>query len=285
MPTKRYYWLKLPEDFFRQKTIKKIRKIAGGDTYTIIYLEMLLIAIRNGGELYYEGVEDSFEKEIALEIDEEYEDVQVTVKALISMGLIVSGEKENDFVLPEAVRRTGSESAGAERIRRYRAKQAAAGEIDSSHPEKLLPGNNLVTERKRKSKRKEIDNKTLCAEASSAPEEKVFIQFPCNDGSMWNVTEKYVSELKQLYQAVDVEAQIREMRGWLDGNPRNRKTPGGVKRFITGWLAKEQDKAPRVMQPAPAQSRNRFNNFDQRSYDWDSLERGLIEADNKPTGT
>lgn len=39
---KRYYWLKLPDGFFRQKAIKKLRKIAGGDTYTIIcFLAML----------------------------------------------------------------------------------------------------------------------------------------------------------------------------------------------------------------------------------------------------
>ena len=29
------FWLKLPKDFFRQKEIKKLRTIAGGDTYTI----------------------------------------------------------------------------------------------------------------------------------------------------------------------------------------------------------------------------------------------------------
>ena len=38
---KKYYWLKLKEDFFRDKKIKKLRKIAGGDTYTIIYLKYL----------------------------------------------------------------------------------------------------------------------------------------------------------------------------------------------------------------------------------------------------
>lgn len=43
---KRYYWLKLPDGFFRQKAIKKLRKIAGGDTYTIIYLKMLLVAMK-----------------------------------------------------------------------------------------------------------------------------------------------------------------------------------------------------------------------------------------------
>ena len=39
---------------------KKLRKIAGGDTYTIIYLKMLLIAMKNDGKLYFEGVEDDF---------------------------------------------------------------------------------------------------------------------------------------------------------------------------------------------------------------------------------
>ena len=61
---KRYYWLKLPEDFFRQKPIKKLRKIAGGDTYTIIYLKMLLIAMKEDGKLYFEGVEDDFYEEL-----------------------------------------------------------------------------------------------------------------------------------------------------------------------------------------------------------------------------
>ena len=59
---KRYYWLKLPDDFFRQKPIKKLRKIAGGDTYTIIYLKMLLIAMKQDGRLYFEGVEDDSTK-------------------------------------------------------------------------------------------------------------------------------------------------------------------------------------------------------------------------------
>lgn len=46
-----YLWLKLPDDFFRQKPIKKLRKIAGGDTYTIIYLKMLLISLKNMAKL------------------------------------------------------------------------------------------------------------------------------------------------------------------------------------------------------------------------------------------
>ena len=43
MAEKKYYWLKLKEGFFEQKIIKKLRKIAGGDTYVIIYLKMQLL--------------------------------------------------------------------------------------------------------------------------------------------------------------------------------------------------------------------------------------------------
>ena len=44
---KKYYWLKLKDDFFRDKKMKKLRNIAGGDTYTIIYLKMQLLSLKN----------------------------------------------------------------------------------------------------------------------------------------------------------------------------------------------------------------------------------------------
>ena len=40
---KKYYWLKLKKDFFNSKEMKKLRRIAGGDTYTVIYLKMQLV--------------------------------------------------------------------------------------------------------------------------------------------------------------------------------------------------------------------------------------------------
>ena len=57
---KKFYWLKLSENFFRQPRIKKLRRIAGGDTYTIIYLKMQLLSLENEGKLYFEGVEETF---------------------------------------------------------------------------------------------------------------------------------------------------------------------------------------------------------------------------------
>ena len=81
--------------------------------------------------------------------------------------------------------------------------------------------------------------KNVCAEQSSAPP---VIELPLNDGTMYPVSQEQSQEWAGLYPAVDVIQQLRQMRGWLDANSTRRKTKGGIKRFVTNWLAKEQNK-------------------------------------------
>lgn len=122
MADKRYFWLKLPENFFGRKEIKALRKIAGGDTYTVIYLKMLLKSLQTDGKLYFEGVSSNFIEEIALDIDEDYENVQVTVNYLHSKGLLVdSGSDEVELVSMKNM--VGSESSSTERKRRQRERE------------------------------------------------------------------------------------------------------------------------------------------------------------------
>lgn len=73
-------------------------------------------------------------------------------------------------------------------------------------------------------------------------ESKVVETLPLIDGSDFEVRENFIKELDPLYPDVDPLATIREMKGWLIGNPTRRKKKTGVKRFITTWLKNEQDK-------------------------------------------
>lgn len=66
---------------------------------------------------------------------------------------------------------------------------------------------------------------------------------PLNDGTEFPVTDTIVSEFSALYPAVDVEQALRNMRGWLLNNPKNRKTASGIRRFMNSWLSREQDRA------------------------------------------
>lgn len=68
------------------------------------------------------------------------------------------------------------------------------------------------------------------------------IGLPLNDNTEHPITEKDLEEYTQLYPAVDVMQQLRNMRGWLLSNPTKRKTKRGIRTFITTWLQKEQDR-------------------------------------------
>lgn len=119
---KRYFWLKLHKDFFQRKEIKRLRKIAGGDTYTIIYLKMLLRSIMSDGKLYFDGLEDDFASELALDLDEKEENVQITIQYLLKSGLLEMCSDE-EYYLPDTKDSTGCETAAASRMRRCRAKK------------------------------------------------------------------------------------------------------------------------------------------------------------------
>lgn len=117
--SKRYYWLKLYKDFFQSKRIKKLRRLAGGDTYTIIYLKMQLLALTTGGELIFTGLENSFAEELALDIDESADNVAVTLEYLKSCELLITQDNIH-FYLPYVEENTGSETASAQRVRDFR---------------------------------------------------------------------------------------------------------------------------------------------------------------------
>ena len=121
---KRYYWLKLKDDFFRSKRIKKLRKMERGDTLVILYLKLQLIAMKNEGVIVYTALEPSFEEELALELDEDADTVRTLLAYLQNVGL-AERKEEKQFFFPYAVENTGSETGNARRVRRQRERKRA----------------------------------------------------------------------------------------------------------------------------------------------------------------
>lgn len=240
---KRYYWIQLKEGFFKQKEIKKLRKIAGGDTYTIIYLKMLLAAVKQGNKLYFEGVEETFPEELALELDEDSENVKVTLSFLERQGLI-QVMSEDEFLLPQCEEMVGSESESAARVRRHRDKKALQSNTDVTP---LLQNGNTDIEidkdiEKDTDKEKNIN---ICPEPDSGQDEQPLIKLPLNTGEDYPIFQRDIDAFAELYPAVDVLQAVRGMKGWLMTNPAKRKTKRGIGRFINSWLAREQDKGGR----------------------------------------
>lgn len=91
----------------------------------------------------------------------------------------------------------------------------------------------------------EEPNGSLCPEApaiADSPDGNVILTLPLNDKTEYPIYEEQEHEWAALYPAVDVIQQLRNMKGWLNANPKKRKTKAGILRFINGWLSREQDK-------------------------------------------
>ncbi|MCT4701188.1 DUF1376 domain-containing protein [Enterobacteriaceae bacterium H20N1] len=88
---------------------------------------------------------------------------------------------------------------------------------------------------------------------AAIPPEEIFISLPLIGGMAYPVTLEYLTSRSKLYPAVDVQQEFRNMFGWLESNPAKRKTPNGIKKFITTWLQRCQD-TPRNRQVTNGQN-------------------------------
>ena len=130
--------MKLKNDFFDSRKMKKLRKVAGGDTYTIIYLKLQLLSIDNEGLIEFEGTDEDIYQQLSLDIDEEIDDIKMTLAFCNANNLIEY--LDDDVFLSEVPTLIGSESQSARRVRKHRRKQKA---LQSNS--QALQGNSGVT--------------------------------------------------------------------------------------------------------------------------------------------
>lgn len=105
-------------------------------------------------------------------------------------------------------------------------------------------------------------NPYLCTEQTDVGS---VLNLPLNDGTMFGITQDQVDKWAGLYPAVDIMQELRNMQGWLDSNPKKRKTKTGILRFVNGWLSREQDK-PHFGKKSNVRQTT-FHNLDERKDD------------------
>ena len=140
---------------------------------------------------------------------------------------------------------------------------------DSSRKNKDNSRKNDIKESKVK---KTKENKKICSELKDSPRPDASYNLPLIDGSFYPVMPEEVEKYRGLYPAVDTDQEFRKMIGWLDANPKNRKTQRGIQKFINGWLARSQDSARPVNNTRTSQAnKNQFHNFEKRDTDYDAI--------------
>ena len=110
-------------NFFEKREIKKLRNVAGGETYTIVYLKLMLLSLGEQGNIFFEETESDVFEQIAIEINERYEDVKMTLLFLEKNNLCKINDTQ-DISLQEVPTLIGSETQSTIRSRKSRALQS-----------------------------------------------------------------------------------------------------------------------------------------------------------------
>lgn len=233
---KKYYWLKLKSDFFTSRAMKKLRRIAGGDTYTIIYLKLQLLSLKDEGLLYYEGVEPTFYEEMALALDEDAENVRATLIFLENMGLI-SRNNEHEYILTEVPYLIGSETDKAELMRKKRERERL--QSSNNVTAVLPPVTNCYTEIEID---KDIDidiEKDIELEKSKSKREKTPPKETKHKYGEYNnvlLTDTELEKLKAEY--TDYEARIDRLSGYIESKGAKYKSHYAT---IRNWARKDAE--------------------------------------------
>ncbi|WP_270654199.1 DnaD domain protein [Streptococcus gordonii] len=164
---KRYWWLKMEHDFFEQKEMKALKRMAAGYVYTTIYLKLLLKSLKNNGSLYFESIEDDFVSELAFDIDESIDDVSAVFDFLKRKGLLVEISEE-EVSLPGAVQRIGSKTQSAVRKERQRAREKEPKNVTKSRQDETLSQDGHV-EKSREEKRRDRDRERVEVDKEQSP--------------------------------------------------------------------------------------------------------------------
>lgn len=256
---KRYYWLKLKEDFLSDKRMKKLIKLSGGKPYLSIYLKLMLSTLKTEGVITYENLEDTLAGELALVLNEDEESVQVTIDFLMKTELMLD-MGNNQYFLPEVAANLGSEGASAQRVRAYRERQKA---LHCNTDVTATPLNSIgEIEKENRIINFSKENHTKSATPTLPQKKKQSI-----------FKKPSIEEIKQYADSkgLSIDAQLfwsyYESVGWICG-----KVPmSNWKSAVCSWVRRERKFGNKGV---PV---NSYRSFQQNEYDFNQLEKDLMK--------
>lgn len=137
MSNKRYYWLKLKEDFFEDDTIAFIEEQENGKEYVIFYLKLVLKSLAREGHLirYVGEMMMPYDiKALAKLTNTDFDTVRSAMDLFVQIGLITKLDT-GEIYMNQIEEMIGTETNKAALMRELRAKRKE---------NEVLPGNNVT---------------------------------------------------------------------------------------------------------------------------------------------
>lgn len=213
---KRFYWLKLKENFFQEETIKLLENMENGKDYVIFLLKLKLKTINTNGYLNFKGIMPYNEKMLATITETNIDIVRQALKVFEELALITRLD-DGTIYMEQVQNLIGSESESAERVRKHREKL-------QEMPKEALHGNGAVTKCNTDidiEKEKEKDRDKI-------PYNKIISRLNQLSGKKYKdnnktTREKIRSRWREGYRLEDFETVIKKKCAEWGGDPHMEK--------------------------------------------------------------
>lgn len=287
---KKYYYLKLRENFFDSEDMKLLQGMKDGYMYSDILLKLYLQSLRQDGRLMYRGIIPYTPDMIATVTRHQVGTVEKAMRIFEQMGFVEILDNGAIYMM-DIQNFIGQSSSEADRIRNYRksinaekSRLSANDNVTNVITDGVQMYDNSTPEIRDKSIEYR-DNRSIntsiarsSEKQTSEPQEKVFITLQLNTGEEYPIYDKKIKEWEELYPAVDVKQQLRSMKGWLLANKAKRKTKRGINRFINNWLSREQDRGGRRQPAGSRYQKTSGNGYSERLNELAQESRGDLDG-------
>lgn len=231
---KRYYWLKLPEDFYDDDTIQWIEDQENGAAYVNFYLKLLLKSLSDEGRLIrYVGQRliPYDVKSLSRLTNTDTDTVRVALELFVKIGLIERLDT-GEIYMSQIDEMIGSETQAATRMRKMRARKALKSDNQAKKQEIDNEKRNNVTGERNNVQKCYTDNRDKIIDK--------YIEIDKRDN---NISKNFKDEEK-----ITVDYYYRLVKNNTSKNDIDLvvnaiKQYGWKKIFYTLWYLKNEQKA------------------------------------------
>lgn len=232
---KRYYWLKLPEDFYDDDTIQWIEDQENGASYVNFYLKLLLKSLSDEGRLIrYVGQRliPYDVKSLSRLTNTDTDTVRVALELFVKIGLIERLDT-GEIYMSQIDEMIGSETQAATRMRKMRARKALKSDNQAKKQEIDDEKRNNVTGERNNVQKCYTDNRDKIIDKDIEIDKRDNNNISKNFNDEEKITVDYYYRLvKNNTSKSDIDLVVNAIKQY-----------GWKKIFYTLWYLKNEQKA------------------------------------------
>ena len=271
---KRYFWLKLEDNFFEDDTITWLEEQPSGKEYIIFYLKLCLSSLKDNGNLirYVGNTLLPYDVKALARLTNTNEDtVRVAMSLFEKIGL-VQIKDTGEIYMSQINEMIGSETEVAKRVRKHRAKKAldekekmllqsntdetksntqetkSNAQETRSNTQETRSNTRETKSNTEKEKEKELDiekekEKDIELDSSfiHSNESNAVYLLPIQDGSSYPITTNNIEILEEKYPTLALHHEFMLMGNWLKQDEQRLKPAEYMPKFIDNWLSQSLD--------------------------------------------